>query len=459
MGNSCSSGQAHRDKDNISQHSEEPNCCARRSPSYRTTKIAQEPEPAAEPPLELLEPAPSLREKKPSVKVPRPVASSVSVNAGTDSISLSSPVACASPREEVVGPPVPASVAALPEELRCYLLGKAPPIRNRRRRAMLIYVCAADSQDCCAEKGILQCAVAAKLRVRARRRGWRVHVSDLHWRSPLEQQRDHRFPVLCIVELTRQSELGAVVPVLFLNSGLGTPLLPHTLECADFKAALEAAEDENDQALLNKCYSYAISCRIYATITCHLSERNVIRASVRGRGGAGAGAASGAGAGAGAGACIGAGDEECSEQVRAALADRLGALLDTLVADNEQPAGSCGVPTSLFDEISEHLSFCQKAAQCTSNREITLNDLKTYVTGESSVPLALLGGAGCGKATLLARAASLAHTWLPDLALIVRFVGLTSQSSSSHQLLKSIVDQCHVLHTGTVYRGRNVYSK
>ncbi|XP_045540399.1 NACHT and WD repeat domain-containing protein 2 [Papilio machaon] len=529
MGNSCSSGQAHKDKDNISQHSEEytlttsvkrPNCCARRSPSYRTSKAVPEPEPAADPPLELLEPAPSLREKKPSVKVPRPVGSSVS-----DSISLSSPVACASPREEVVGPPVPASVAALPEELRCYLLGKTPPTRTRRRRAMLIYVCAADSQDCCAEKGILQCAVAAKLRVRARRRGWRVHVSDLHWRSPLEQQRDHRFPVLCIAELTRQSELGAVVPVLFLNSGLGTPLLPHTLECADFKAALEAAEDENDQALLNKWYSLDVvctppcyrlargaparwrremartlsvlvrtlpqeACDAYLTtvveqevqhsvlmsgeaarrcvwvcrggappepepegtdpahhaelqrrlnnlqkeLKCHLSERNVIRASVRGRG---------------------AGDEECAEQVRAALADRLGALLDTLIADNEQPAGSCGVPTSLFDEISEHLSFCQKAAQCTSNREITLNDLKTYVTGESSVPLALLGGAGCGKATLLARAASLAHTWLPDLALIVRFVGLTSQSSSSHQLLKSIVDQCHVLHTGTVYRGRN----
>ncbi|GBP60162.1 Uncharacterized WD repeat-containing protein alr3466 [Eumeta japonica] len=36
-----------------------------------------------------------------------------------------------------------------------------------------------------------------------------------------------------------------------------------------------------------------------------------------------------------------------------------------------------------------------------------------------------------------------------------RFVGLTSRSSSSHLLLKSIVEQCHVLHTGSVYRGRN----
>ncbi|XP_031767920.1 NACHT and WD repeat domain-containing protein 2 isoform X2 [Galleria mellonella] len=526
MGNSCSSGQAHKDKDNLSQHSEESNCCARRSPSYRVTKpsvdaSAEQPPPPAH---HLLEPTPSIKDKKPQLKGPRPVGSSVS-----DSISLSSPVACASPREDVEGPPMPANVAALPDEHRSYLLGRLPSQRARRRRAMIVYVCAADSQDCCAEKGALQCGAAARLRVRARRRGWRIHVADLHWRSPLEQQRDHRFPVLCIAELARQSELGAVVPVLFLNSGLGTPLLPHTLECADFKAALEAAEDENDKALLNKWYSLDASttppcyrlvrgaparwrremaktlnvlvrtlpqeacdaylttvveqevqhtvllsveaarrcvwvCRAGATadpppegadasaahhhelqrrlnnlqkdLKLHLSERNIIRASIRGRSAPG-------------------GEDEYTEGVRSALGERLDALLDTLIAENEVPAGYNGIPTSLFDEINEHLSFCQKAAQCTSNREITLNELKTYMTGDSNVPLALIGGAGCGKATLVARAASLAPACQQDLALIIRFVGLTSQSSSSHLLLKSIVDQCHVLHTGTVYRGRN----
>ncbi|OWR54634.1 hypothetical protein KGM_216177 [Danaus plexippus plexippus] len=492
-----------------------PNCCARRSPSYRVTK----PSLDAEAPQELLEPVPSFKDKKPQLKGPRPpVGSSVS-----DSISLSSPVACASPREDVVGPPIPANVAALPEEQRSYLLGRIPSQRTRRRKAMIIYVCAADSQDCCTEKGALHCAVAARLRVRARRRGWRVHVADLHWRSPLEQQRDHRFPVLCIAELARQSELGAVVPVLFLNTSLGTPLLPHTLECADFKAALETAEDENDKALLNKwytldnsttppCYRLARgaparwrrdmaralsvlvrtlpqeACDAYLTtvleqevqhtvlmssdaarrcvwvcrggdvsqsndpdaehtrelqrrlanlhkdLKLHLSERNIIRSSMR----------------------RGTSPDQHAAAVRDALADRLDALFDTLAADADAPTGYGGIPASLFDEISEHLSFCQKVTQCTSNREITLNELKTYMRGESSVPLALLGGAGCGKATLLARAAALAPSVLPDVALVLRFVGLTSQSSSSHQLLKSIVDQLHVLHTGTVYRGRNV---
>nr|XP_037873954.1 uncharacterized protein LOC101738342 isoform X2 [Bombyx mori] len=535
MGNSCSSGQAHKDKDNISQHSEDScylrsNCCSRRSPSYRVTKpsVDATAEPPPQPEQHLLEPTPSVRDTKPQFKGPRPTGCSVS-----DSISLSSPVACASPKEDVEGPPMPANVATLPEEHRSCLMGRVAGQRPRRRRAMLIYVCAADSQDCCAEKGALQCGAAARLRVRARKRGWRVHVADLHWRSPLEQQRDHRFPVLCITELTRQSELGAVVPVLFLNSGLGTPLLPHTLECADFKAALEAADDENDKALLNKWYTLDCSttppcyrlvrgaparwrremartlnvlvrtlpqeaCDAYLTtvveqevqhtvvmsveaarrcvwvcraggaggggvgagvggepddaaqihelqrrlanlqkeLKVHLSERNIIRASVRGRSAA-------------------SGDDEYAEGVRAALVERLEALLDALVSEHDAPPGYNGIPTSLLDEINEHLIFCQKSAQCTSNREITLNELKTYITGDSNVPLALIGGAGCGKATLVARAVTMAPTCQQDLAVIIRFVGLTSQSSSSHQLLKSIVDQCHVLNTGTVYRGRN----
>ncbi|XP_041974670.1 NACHT domain- and WD repeat-containing protein 1 isoform X2 [Aricia agestis] len=519
MGNSCSSGQAHKDKDNASQYSEEyaPAAAsdgAKRSPQYRA-KPPDEPPPEPDP----------ARDRKPQLSRPRPPAGcSVSVS---DSVSLASPILCASPREDTAETPAPAAVAALPHDLRAALLGKLAP-RPRRRRAMIIYVCAADSQDCCAEKGALHCGVAARLRVRARRRGWRVHVADLHWRSPLEQQRDHRFPVLCLAELARQSEIGAVVPVLFLNASLGTPLLPHTLECADFKAALEAAEDENDRALLEKWYAADDSttppcvrlvrgaparwrremaralavlvrtlpqeaCDAYLTtvleqevqhtvlmsseaarrcvwvsrggapepapadaaaadhhrelqrrlanlqrdLKIHLSERNIIRASVRGR------------------ASQSENDDEYAASVRAAMADRFDALFDALAADADAPAGHCGIPTSLFDEINEHLLFCEKVTQCTSNREITLNELKTYIRSDSSVPLALLGGAGCGKATLLARAAALSSTLLPDLVLVLRFVGLTSQSSSSHQLLKSIVDQLHVLHTGTVYRGRN----
>ncbi|XP_063833917.1 uncharacterized protein LOC135083081 [Ostrinia nubilalis] len=163
----------------------------------------------------------------------------------------------------------------------------------------------------------------------------------------------------------------------------------------DLKAgdALEPADHAHHSELQRRLNN------VQKDLKLHLSERNIIRASVRGRAAA---------------------DDDYTESVRAALGERLDALLDALIADNEMPAGYNGIPTSLFDEISEHLSFCQKAAQCTSNREITLNELKSYITGDSNIPLALIGGAGCGKATLVARAVSLAPQCQQDLAVIVR---------------------------------------
>lgn len=55
--------------------------------------------------------------------------------------------------------------------------------------------------DCCVEKGMLHSKVAAELRAWCRTRGWQLHVVDLHWRTPLEAQRDHEFPRLCLSEL------------------------------------------------------------------------------------------------------------------------------------------------------------------------------------------------------------------------------------------------------------------
>lgn len=43
-----------------------------------------------------------------------------------------------------------------------------------------------------------------------------------------------------------------MVPVLFLNTSLGTPLLPNTIESQDFEKALAKAEDKS---LLTKWYS------------------------------------------------------------------------------------------------------------------------------------------------------------------------------------------------------------
>lgn len=47
-------------------------------------------------------------------------------------------------------------------------------------------------------------------------------------------------------------EVAYVIPVIFLNNSLGTPLLPITIESADFKMALDSAENQSAQNLLSK---------------------------------------------------------------------------------------------------------------------------------------------------------------------------------------------------------------
>lgn len=35
-----------------------------------------------------------------------------------------------------------------------------------------------------------------------------------------------------------------------------------------------------------------------------------------------------------------------------------------------------GIDASLFEELNQQINFCQKAAQCSTNREKTINDIK-----------------------------------------------------------------------------------
>lgn len=104
------------------------------------------------------------------------------------------------------------------------------------------------------EKAALHNDVYPNLRTHCRAKGYELHMVDLHWKTLLEKQQDHEFPELCIGELTRQMEVAYIIPVLFLNNSLGTPLLPLTIESADFKLAIESVENQSAQSLLSKWY-------------------------------------------------------------------------------------------------------------------------------------------------------------------------------------------------------------
>ncbi|XP_063237108.1 NACHT domain- and WD repeat-containing protein 1 isoform X2 [Bacillus rossius redtenbacheri] len=479
------------------------------------------------------------------MKVLRSVATS-SVSA--DSISLSSPpgTAVQSPRDfdklSSDAPPLPPEVQQLPDNLQSLLLGQVAAARvSAKTRKIVVYVCAADSQDCCVEKGALHNTVYPELREHCRANGYELHVVDLHWKTGLEKQQDHEFPELCLGELARQMEVAYVVPVLFLSNSLGTPLLPGTIETQDFEMAVAKAEDaqllrkwyqldahaqppcyrlqpisshipgfkesspeEKERALrewrseiertlavmvtvfpqeLRDTYLTTVVeqevhntvfmsqelarrclwlCRVFTPagpapeqpsvgeaelarrlealqkdLRNQLSDKHILRLAVR---------------------CVGGGlDPELPEhaqyvsEVAAHMARHLRACVDAIVEEDQAKAvlrPSYGIDGRLFEELMQQTSFCQRAAQCSINREAVLHSIRSYVVGESRAPLVLHGPRGCGKSTLVARAAQCCHAWQPECALLVRVVGVTASSSTTEGVLRSLLDQCCVLAHG-----------
>ncbi|XP_021914136.1 NACHT and WD repeat domain-containing protein 2 isoform X2 [Zootermopsis nevadensis] len=588
MGSSCSSGQAHKDKDSVSTRSEE-------SPSYQvsgkkssqqqqeadrkskkqqqhgnhSTSLPQQPHSgvileastvvaAVQQQLRgnnggggvqvesVATPSAVAFERKPTkdglTKVRNIATSSISA----DSMSLSSPpgTSVQSPRDfDKCETSLPQEVQQLPENLQNLLMGRVASARTTTKtRKIVIYVCAADSQDCCIEKGMLHNAVYPTFRDYCRRQGYELHIVDLHWKTGLEKQQDHEFPELCLGELARQMEVAYVIPVLFLSNSLGTPLLPKTIEIQDFEMALSNADNkellqkwykldghaqppcyrlqpiashipgfkenspEEKESALNEwrseiertlavmvnafpqelrdtylttvveqevhntvCMSQELARRclwlyrvcapaggqsqdppssgeielrrrleaLHKDLKNQLNEKHILRMPVRWvEGGL---------------------DLELPEHaqyvsdVTLQLNKHLQALVDTIIEEDQTKCvlkSSYGIDSRLFQELMQQTGFCQRAAQCSINREAVLQEIKSYVVGESQHPLVVYGPRGCGKTTLIARAAQCCHTWQPEALLVVRFVSISTQSHTTEQLLKSIVDQCSLLTYG-----------
>lgn len=76
--------------------------------------------------------------------------------------------------------------------------------------------------------------------------------------------------------------------------------------------------------------------------------------------------------------------------------------------------------------------------------------ISSYVMGETAASKVLIlhGSHGCGKTTLLARVAQCCHSWLPDSIVAVRFVGISLQSMTILQILRTIITQCSIVSSG-----------
>ncbi|XP_055372101.1 uncharacterized protein LOC129606063 [Condylostylus longicornis] len=295
MGNVCSSGQKKKDGDNTSEKSEE-------SPSYQlaeknkdNTKQSniQKGAPLADPEqISDLSTAGQnlLQAGNQSTTIHSPTNGNIG-NKGSsnqhDSVT-STPQTLDAPCDI----PQPAFVNNLPPNL-ITLQGK--PVNSRRTerdRKIVLYLLSADNEHK-KEKSILH-SIYPSLQQRASYRGFEVLISNAHgnietdsnynnstangsnnssndnmdeekklakildidkWTDrPHEAQGGHEEAANCLAEISRHSNFSYIIPVLFLGTSLGTPLLPLTIESSDFTSALNTADTTKKKSLLEKYY-------------------------------------------------------------------------------------------------------------------------------------------------------------------------------------------------------------
>ncbi|XP_058446622.1 uncharacterized protein LOC131427450 [Malaya genurostris] len=297
MGNYCSSGQTKKDKDNASEKSEE-------SPSYQLVdKSKNKSNDSKEAPLAAPEPisdgsgtgpVSNTNGGNPADANKAQLKSLQNVQSITLSDSNSnSPMAASPPCD------IPVVQQHLPHNLTP-LYGK--PTTSRRTdkyKKIVLYILAADD-GYQTEKTVLR-EVYKKLNRRCQSRGFELHVSDLHvlqvkgssldvnkWLGgPLEAQGGHDLAANCLAEIARQSSDSYLIPVLFLSSTLGDPLLPLTIESQDFAMVLQTAVNApEDRAILEKWYTlddksqpacYRLNVTNNSNLTAEASEKELSR--------------------------------------------------------------------------------------------------------------------------------------------------------------------------------------
>ncbi|XP_055540226.1 uncharacterized protein LOC129726948 [Wyeomyia smithii] len=272
MGNYCSSGQTKKDKDNASEKSEE-------SPSYQLAdKNKGKANDTKEAPLAAPEP---ISDGSGTGPISNNSTTSGGNTTAVSEASKAQPKSLQNVRsitlsDSTTNSPMATSPPCdilsvhqnLPQTLTP-LYGK--PTTSRRTdkyKKIVLYILAADD-GYQSEKAVLR-NVYKGLNRKCQSRGFELHVSDLHvlqakggsfdvnkWlNGPLEAQGGHDLAANCLAEIARQSSDSYLIPVLFLSSTLGDPLLPLTIESQDFATVLETAEKNlDDRAILEKWYT------------------------------------------------------------------------------------------------------------------------------------------------------------------------------------------------------------
>ncbi|XP_012943969.1 NACHT and WD repeat domain-containing protein 2 [Aplysia californica] len=113
-------------------------------------------------------------------------------------------------------------------------------------------------------------------------------------------------------------------------------------------------------------------------------------------------------------------------------------LVDRAMAKHARMAND-----QVYLEPLQHLHSCNRYCKAFQGREDVVEQIHEYVIGDNKLPLVLWGESGCGKTSLMAKAASQVVTsWFSTpVVMALRFLGTTPGSSTIIPLLTSYCQQ------------------
>ena len=90
--------------------------------------------------------------------------------------------------------------------------------------------------------------------------------------------------------------------------------------------------------------------------------------------------------------------------------------------------------------------MCKEKSRIFQGRQDIIEQIISYIAKEEEdeenrTALVVFGESGCGKTSIMAKAASLAKQEYPDHIQVTRFLGTTADSSTISRLLNSICNQ------------------
>ncbi|CAG5115605.1 unnamed protein product [Candidula unifasciata] len=118
-------------------------------------------------------------------------------------------------------------------------------------------------------------------------------------------------------------------------------------------------------------------------------------------------------------------------------------LVDNAMAKHEKLAND-----PIYLEPLQHLHSCRRYCQAFQGRDKILEKIHKYITGNNQLPLVLFGEGGCGKTSVMAKAASqVVSSWYATpVVMVLRFLGTTPGSSTIIPLLTSYCQQLSLMY-------------